>query len=95
MVQLNFTPEIEVFYMLLDRYLSIDIWDTSNSGVKSSWTSLCISQCYGGFANLIICPCHCSVSLVERLVEPHAAGDGVDAGNGRDLALRRAAPPHG
>ena len=45
MVQLNFTPEIEVFYMLLDRYLSIDIWDTSNSGVKSSWTSLYISQC--------------------------------------------------
>ena len=54
-VQLNFSPEIQVFYMRFERALSIFstslkqhitvlycIYITSISGVKSSWTSLYI-----------------------------------------------------
>ena len=46
-VQLDFTTEVEVFYMMFDRSLSIlvghlsnSIWNTSISGVKLSWTTL-------------------------------------------------------
>ena len=47
-VQLKLTPEIEVLYMLFERslpiFLSNSIWNTSISGVKSSWTTLYSSQ---------------------------------------------------
>ena len=46
-VQLNLALEINVFHLLFDRSLSIlfrhlsnSIWNSSISGVKSSWTSL-------------------------------------------------------
>ena len=54
MVKLNLTPEIEVFYMLSQRSLSIFSMTSVkqhieyfNSGVKSSWTSLYKLWCFG------------------------------------------------
>ena len=37
MVQLNFTPEIEVFYMLLDRYLSIFSFTSLKHHIQGGW----------------------------------------------------------
>ena len=59
-VKLNFTPEIEIFFVLLARYLSIFSvtslkLNTSISGVKSSWTSL-----YRGVKRLRTTPLRCT-----------------------------------
>ena len=74
LMQLNLTPESEVFIcrlidllLFLVWHLSYSIWNSSISGVESSWTSLYTAR--GKFALLLLLTC-CDVDTVSVQLDP-------------------------